>query len=344
MTGTVPGADAELDRIADAVTHPTDGLLADTTGDVMVLGAGGKVGISLATMAARACERLPGNRRVYAVSRFPDRSLVTTLERAGVRPVQADLMDDTALAGLPDAGCVAYLVGRKFGTSASPAATWALNAYLPGRVMQRCAGSRCVAYSSGNVYPFVPIGSGGATEDTAPGPVGEYAQSCLARERVLEYFAEQTGSPLTLFRLNYAVDCRYGVLVDLADAIESRQPIDLSAGAVNLLWQGDANRYALSAFAIAGTGSPTILNATGPETASIRRLAHELGNRLGVEPILSGTEPDTALLNNAGRCFGRFGYPTVTLAQMLDWTVRWRSTGGERLGKPTHFGERAGAF
>jgi nucleoside-diphosphate-sugar epimerase len=326
------------------VTAPSPRVLADTDGDRVVLGAGGKVGISLATMAARAFASLPGSRTVYAVSRFSDESLVATLDAAGVRPVRADLLDDDALAALPDAANVAYLVGRKFGTSASPAASWALNAYLPGRVIRRYAGARVVAYSSGNVYPFVPIGSGGATESVGPDPIGEYAQSCLARERVLEYFAAETGTPLTLFRLNYAIDCRYGVLSDLAATIESGRPVDLGAGAVNVLWQGDANRYALGGFGIAAATPPTVLNATGPETASVRYLATELGARIGAEPTFTGIEPQTALLSNAGRCFGHFGYPSVTLQQMLDWTVQWRRAGGELLDRPTHFAERAGAF
>jgi uncharacterized protein YbjT (DUF2867 family) len=335
-----------LAEIARRVHEPDDRLLdqlAKTEGDLVVLGAAGKMGVSLARMAAAAFAQLSSDRRVYAVSRFSDADARAELDRAGVRTVAADLTDEAALAGLPDAPNVVYMVGRKFGTSADSATTWALNTYLPGRVAQRYAGSRISAFSSGNVYPLVPVTSGGADEHVPADPVGEYAQSCLGRERILSYHARETGSPLAIIRLNYAIDCRYGVLTDIARAIHAGDPVDLGNGMVNVVWQGDANRYALSALAYADT-PPLVLNVTGPETASVRWLAHELGRRLGREPVFSGTETETALLSNAAKCFGMFGYPGVSLAEMLDWTVAWLTDGGQLLDKPTHFTERKGKF
>ncbi|HEY3504446.1 MAG TPA: NAD-dependent epimerase/dehydratase family protein [Actinocatenispora sp.] len=336
-----------LSQIARRVYEPTDAdveRLAATDGDLVVLGAAGKMGVSLARMAASIFAALPGNRQVYAVSRFSDQAARDELDAAGVRTVAADLSDDAALADLPDAANVVYMVGRKFGTSGGgEPLTWAVNTYLPGRAAQRYQGSRFVAFSSGNVYPLVPVGSGGADETTPPGPVGEYAQSCLGRERILAHVAGTTGTPMAIIRLNYAVDCRYGVLTDLARTVAAGEPVELGNGAVNVIWQGDANRYVLGALAHVDT-PPLYLNVTGPETASVRWLATELGRRLGKEPVFAGAEADTALLSNAGRSFGLFGYPTVTLAEMLDWTVEWLSGGGALLDKPTHFTERKGTF
>ncbi|BCJ37718.1 epimerase [Actinocatenispora thailandica] len=332
--------------IARRVHEPDDRLieqLGHTDGDLVVLGAAGKMGVSLARMAAEAFARLPGGRRVHAVSRFSDPQARTELDEAGVHTVAADLTDEAALANLPDAPNVVYMVGRKFGTAADAATTWALNTYLPGRVAQRYAGTNFVAFSSGNVYPLVPPHSGGADETVAPDPVGEYAQSCLGRERVLTHQAAATGSRLGIIRLNYAIDCRYGVLTDIARAVRAGEPVELGNAAVNVVWQGDANRYVLSTLAHLGS-SPLVLNVTGPETASVRWLGTELGRRLDREPVFSGAEADTALLSNAARCFGLFGYPSVSLAEMLDWTAAWLLEGGPLLDKPTHFTERAGKF
>lgn len=337
---------SDLADIARKVHEPEERLLtslATIDGDLVVLGAGGKMGVSLARMAGAAFAALPGNRRVYAVSRFSDVDTRAELDSAGVTTVAVDVEDESAWSRLPDAPNVVYMIGRKFGTSGDSAATWATNAYLPGRLALRYAGARIAAFSSGNVYPFTSPMSGGAHESTPPDPVGEYAQSCLGRERVLTYHASKTGSPVSIIRLNYAIDCRYGVLTDIALAVRDGNPVDVSTGAVNVVWQGDANRYALSSLAVADR-PPFVLNVTGPETASVRWLADQLGSRLGKEPVFAGEEQSTALLSNAGRCFGLFGYPSVSLEQMLDWTVMWIEAGGELLGKPTHFTERAGRF
>lgn len=335
-----------LTDIAGKVHEPDERLIASLgsiDGDLVVLGAGGKMGVSLARMAIEAFARLRDSRRVFAVSRFSDTDARAELDATGVQTISCDLEDDAALADLPAARNVVYMVGRKFGTSSDSAATWATNAYLPGRIVQRYAGSRIVAFSSGNVYPFVPVSSGGADESVEPEPIGEYAQSCLGRERVLEFHAAKTNSPLAIIRLNYAVDCRYGVLTDIATSVRDGVAVDITSTAVNVVWQGDANRYVLGALAHAGL-PPFVLNVTGPETASVRWLAQQLGQRLGIEPKIDGTEQQTALLSNAGRCFGLFGYPHVSLEEMLEWTVTWLESGGRLLGKPTHFTERAGRF
>lgn len=343
MTATMTPDLHEIARRAYEPDEPLISSLATIDGDLIVVGAGGKMGVSLSRMAARAFEQLPGGRKVFAASRFTDDDARNELDDAGVATIACDIGDDAALATLPDAPNVVYMVGRKFGTSADAAPTWNVNTYLPGRISRRYAGARIVAFSSGNVYPLVPATSGGADETTAPGPVGEYAQSCLGRERVLAHHAQQNGSPLAIIRLNYSVDCRYGVLTDIALAVRDGRPIDVSSGVVNVVWQGDANRYTLGALGHARL-PPLVLNVTGPEAASVRWLATELGRRLGREPVIEGVEQPTALLSNAARCFGLFGYPHVSLAQLLDWTVQWIEAGGALLNKPTHFTERAGRF
>jgi nucleoside-diphosphate-sugar epimerase len=310
---------------------------------VLGLGAGGKMGPSLARLAANALGRAGGARAVTAVSRFSSAAARAGLEAAGVRTIQADLLDDAHLDALPDAPNVVYMVGTKFGTTGNEHLTWANNAYVPGRVAQRYRASRIVAFSTGNVYPLTPVAWGGSAETDAPGPVGEYAQSCLGRERVFEHFSRRHGTPVVLLRLNYAIDLRYGVLLEVARAVREGRPVDLAMGAVNVIWQGDANEVALRSLAVASS-PPLALNVTGPETASVRRLALRLGGLLGREPVLTGEERATALLSNASRAHGLFGYPRVTLERMLEWTAAWVESGGETLDRPTHFQEREGAF
>lgn len=335
-----------LAEIARRVWEP-DQLVLDTfdalDGDLVVLGAAGKVGVSLSRMAAAAFERLGGGRTVYAVSRFSDPSARAELEQSGVTTVAADLLADDGLAGLPDAPNVVYMAGRKFGTGKDASATWAANVLLPGLVARRYRDARIAAFSSGNVYPLLPVSSGGADESVTPGPVGEYAQSCLGRERILESESRRQGTRVSILRLNYAVDCRYGVLTDIARAVDEGRPVELGNGVVNVIWQGDANRYTLASLAHADT-PPFVLNITGPEQASVRYLAEQIGERLGKEPLFEGVESDTALINNAGRSFGMFGYPTVPLATLIDWTCAWLQGGGQLLDKPTHFTERTGKY
>lgn len=345
------------ERVADATTDELAGIdrrlwepprevvddLAALPGDLLLLGAGGKLGLTLARMARAALDAAGSPRRVLAVSRFSEAGRRDEFATAGVDTVVADVADPAALAGLPDAANVVYLVGRKFGTHGDEWTTWATNTYLPARVAERFAGARLVAFSTGNVYPLTPVGSGGADEQTPPAPVGEYAQSCLGRERLLQHLSITHGTPVALLRLNYAIDLRYGVLHDVARAVLAGEPVDVTMGSVNVVWQGDVNAITLRSLRHAAS-PPDVLNVTGPETVSVRWLAHECGRRLGCDPVITGVEAPTALLSNAARCAARFGYPRVSLAEMLDWTCRWVAAGGASHGKPTHFEQRAGAF
>ncbi|GAA4750399.1 NAD(P)-dependent oxidoreductase [Nocardioides endophyticus] len=335
-----------LDDIAAAARRPSTALveaLATTSGDIAVVGAAGKMGVSLSRMAADALASLPGDRRVTAVSRFSDPAARRELDEAGVRTLALDVSDAEALRELPESENLVYMVGRKFGTSADSSATWFSNVVLPHLVLTRYSDSRVVALSSGNVYPFSSPVSGGCTEESPYGPIGEYAQSCVGREQVFIHHSRTHRTPVALIRLNYAIDCRYGVLTDIARAVLDGTPVDVSQGAVNVVWQGDANRYCLSALTIADT-PPTVLNVTGPEIVSVRWLAEQLGRRLDREPVLVGDESDTALLSNASKSHALFGYPDVALATMLDWTVEWLLAGGTLLDKPTGFGARDGKF
>jgi len=340
-----------LTELEERLSRPREALVDDLRkldGDILILGAGGKLGPSLVRLALRGVAAAGTGARVIAVSRFSTdnsdgASLADALRSEGAEVVAADVADDAALAALPDAANVIFLVGAKFGTSGREHATWATNAYLPGRVAQRYAGSRLVGLSTGNVYPLVPVTSGGCTEDTPVDPVGEYAMSCLGRERVLTHFAHEHGTPTALIRLNYAVEMRYGVLVDLARAVLAGDPVDLTTGHANIVWQGYANEVTLRALHHTGV-PPFVLNVTGPELVSVRQVATDLGTRLGREPRFTGTEAPTALLSNAQRCHGLFGYPDVPLAELLDLTADWVAQGLPLLGKPTHFQTRDGKF
>ncbi|NUR74305.1 MAG: NAD(P)-dependent oxidoreductase [Hamadaea sp.] len=335
-----------LTELEERLSRPRDGLVDDLRkleGDILILGAGGKLGPSLVRLALRGVAAAGTSAKVIAVSRFSEPGLADALRSEGAEVISADVADDAALAALPDAANVVFLVGAKFGTSGREHATWATNAYLPGRVAQRYAGSRLVALSTGNVYPLVPVTSGGCTEDTPVDPVGEYAMSCLGRERVLTHFAYEHGTPTALIRLNYAVEMRYGVLVDIARAVHADAPVDLTTGQANIVWQGYANEVTLRALHHTGV-PPFVLNVTGPETVSVRQAALDLGTRLGREPRFTGTEAPTALLSNAQRCHGLFGYPDLPLAELLDHIAEWVTLGLPFLGKPTHFQTRDGKF
>ncbi|MEV0423206.1 NAD-dependent epimerase/dehydratase family protein [Streptosporangium canum] len=334
---------AELD---ERLSRPRDGLADDLgklDGDIMILGAGGKLGPSLVRLALRGVRASGVPRRVIAVSRFSEPGLAQSLQESGATVVAADVADEESLRGLPDAANVVFLVGAKFGTAGREHATWFTNTYLPGRVADRFRGSRIAALSTGNVYPLVPVASGGSTEDGPTGPVGDYAMSCLGRERVLTHFAAEYGTPLSLIRLNYAVEMRYGVLVDLAQRILADQPIDLTTGQVNVVWQGYANEVTLRSLPLAGA-EPCVLNVTGPELVSVRQAAEALGEALGRRPVFTGEEAPTALLSNAARCHGLFGYPDLTLTELIGHTARWVADGGPLLGKPTKFERRDGKF
>lgn len=335
-----------VDELEQVLSTPSGALVADMKrleGDILILGAGGKMGPSLATLAKRATIAAGVHRRVIAVARFSNESVRSQLEKAGVETQVADVMDDEVLQGLPTAANVIYMVGHKFGTVGQEPLTWTINTYVPGRVAERFRASRIVVFSTGNVYPFVPVSSGGASEETPVAPIGDYAQSCLGRERLFAHGSHQHGTPLVLFRLNYAIDMRYGVLHEIARAVHEQRAIDLRMGHVNVIWQGDANAMALRALHHCSS-PPQVLNVTGPETISVRALAAAFGDRFGVSVRYTGEEAPTALLSDARKAFGLFGYPTVTLAQMIDWTAAWVQAGGPSYGKPTRFEEREGRF
>ena len=337
---------ASVDELEDRLTRPTAALIDDLAaldGDLMVIGAAGKMGPTLATLAQRALDAAGGGHQVSAVARFSNPVAREGLEAAGVSTIAADLHDPAQLARLPEVPNIVYMLGTKFGTTGAEHQTWATNTYLAGRIAERFPASRWTVFSSGNVYPLRPVVQGGADESVPPDPVGEYAQSCLARERLFEHVSRQSGMPVTIFRLNYAIDLRYGVLYDIASQVFRGEAVDIAMGNVNVVWQGDANAAALRALRLASS-PPTVLNVTGPETVSVRWLVEQFATRFGVEPKMRGEEASTALLNNAAASFGHFGYPAVPLVTMLDWVADWVARDMPALNKPTHFQEREGKF
>ena len=333
-------------QLEDLLSSPSEAdvaALRALDGDLLILGAGGKMGPSLARRAQRAAQAAGVAKKITAISRFSDGIVEEQIQAAGVDTVRADLCDFDRLAELPDADNVIFMAGRKFGSTGAAHLTWAANAYLPARIAERYRRSRIVAFSSGNVYPLVPAASGGATEETPPAPVGEYAQSVLARERMFEFFSERYGTPVCLLRLNYAVDLRYGVLLDIGTKVWQGRPVDVSMGHVNVIWQGDANSICLRSFALCQS-PPAVLNLTGPEVLAVRDIARRFGELLGRQPVIEGIESDTALLNNAARCHGLFGRPAVNVDTIIKWTADWIRAGGATWNKPTHFETRDGRF
>lgn len=309
----------------------------------MILGAGGKMGPSLARMARRAADEAGPNRRVVAVSRFGSSGAVAALEACGVGVVRADLADRNALSALPDAPNVILLAGQKFGTRDDPAATWMTNVVLPAAVADRFSTARIVALSTGNVYPLVPVRGAGASESDAVTPVGEYAWTCVGRERVLGHASRQRGTRVAIVRLNYAVDLRYGVLVDVALKVWRGEPVDVRMGHANVIWQGDACAQVLQCLPHGAT-PPFVVNVTGAERLAIRAVALELGRILGREPRIVGREADDALLSNTARAQSLFGRPAVSSETLLAWVAEWVRNGNPLLGKATHFEEREGRF
>jgi hypothetical protein len=301
------------------------------------------MGPGLARVARQAVEKAGLKKRIIGVSRFSDPGLQQQLESEGIETISVDLLDDDQLQALPTAENVLYLAGTKFGTSGNESFTWAMNAYLPGRVAHRYRNSRIVAFSTGNVYPLVPVVGGGANESLSPDPIGEYGQSCLGRERVFQYFSNRNQTPLLIYRLNYAIDVTYGVLVDIAKTVKENKPVDLAMGTANMIWQGDANEIAIRSLLHCAVPAK-ILNVTGPEIVSFRWLAGQFGKMLGVTPVFVNEEASTAFLSNASESFRLFGYPRVTLRQMMELVVEWLNNSGRLLNKPTHFAERKGKY
>lgn len=333
------------EKLNKMLTTPSQALVKELgalDGDILVLGAGGKMGPTLCVLAKNALRAAGVEKRVIAVSRFSDPLVVELLRENDVEMVSADLLKPGVLDTLPDAENIIYMAGKKFGTDGNEYATWAMNTWLPSRVAERYKHSRIVVFSSGNLYPKVCL-SGGATEKTRTEPVGEYCMSCQGRERMFEYAAKTFGTRVAVYRLNYAVDLRYGVLYDMAHNMLEGKPISVTTPSFNCIWQGDANEAALRLLAHA---SPEVftLNVTGPETAGVQETAKKLGKLLGKEPTFTGEPADTAYLSNAGKMFSLFGYPTVPLETLIAWQAQWILDGGRALGKPTHFEERKGSY
>jgi nucleoside-diphosphate-sugar epimerase len=337
---------ATVRELEDRLSEPTPGVieaLGRLDGDLVLLGAGGKMGPSLARMARRASDETGVRRRVLAVSRFAGGSSEAYLLAHGVETLRCDLLDPEQLDRLPDVPNVVFMTGMKFGATGQEALTWAMNAYLPGLVCRKYRRSRIVAFSTGNVYGLTPVALGGSVESDALRPVGEYAMSAVGRERLFELFSRRLGIPVVLLRLNYATELRYGVLVDVARRVNAGEPIELTMGHLNAIWQGDANAMALQSFALAASPA-CVLNVAGPELLSVRRLAEQFGRMLGKSVVFRGEEAAEAFLSNAQPAHRLFGYPRVGAAQMVEWIAAWVRAGGENLGKPTHFEVRDGAY
>lgn len=333
-------AEAALDEELSRPRAETTAALAACPGDLIVLGAGGKMGPTLARMARRAA---PAGTRVMAVSRWSSPEAERALREAGVETLSCDLLDHEQVAQLPDAANVVFMAGQKFGTSGAPATTWAMNVLVPAACAERYADARIVAFSTGNVYALSPVTSRGSRETDRPAPVGEYAMSCLGRERVFEYAAARRGTRVALVRLNYAIDLRYGVLTDLALRVRNGEPVPLHMGWVNVIWQGDANRIALECLPSASV-PPFVLNLTGTQAHRVRDLATALGARLGRAPVFEGEEAADALLSDTSLLQERFAPADTPLDAMLDRVAEWVATGRPLLGKPTKFEERGGRF
>ncbi len=339
----LPDRIASIADLEDLMTEPSPELVGDLArvpGDILILGVAGKMGPTLARMAKRAAPR----KRIVGVARFSVPETRNELDRGGVETIQADLLDRGAIEALPRLDNVVFMAGMKFGAGGNEPLTWAMNAHVPAMVAEVFKASRIVVFSTGCVYPYVPIDGGGATEETPTvPPPGDYAYSCLGRERMFQYFSAKHRTPGRIIRLNYAIDMRYGVLHDVATSVLRGDPIDLSMGHANVIWQGDANAAALRY--LARTTAPTTpINITGPETISIRSIAGEFGRLLGKSPKLAGVEATTGWVNNAARMISEIGPLRVTLDTMVRWTADWVSHGRASLGKPTHYEVRDGKY
>ena len=307
---------------------------------LVILGAGGKMGPSMVVLARRAADAAGHRLRIVAVSRFSDKQARSRLEKAGIETYEADLLEREAFKGLPDSINVIYLVGLKFGTAQNPSLTWAINTLVPAYAVERYPNARMVALSTGNVYPRVPVKSGGATEEHPLTPLGEYANAAVARERVFEYCGQKHKTAIVRIRLNYALELRYGVLVDIARTVWAGGPVDLANGYFNCIWQADANDMILRSLSL----DPGRWNLTGPDIVSVRDVAEQFGILLGKKVRFDNRESDTALLNNAAKICARLGPPRTSLQTMIEWIADWVKSGGRSLGKPTHFEVRDGAY
>ncbi len=346
MTNIPSTCPRSVEDLEDVLSAPSEGVI-DTMrrvpGDILFLGVGGKMGPTMARMARRASDQAGVPRRIIGVSRFSSQSLPESLNRAGIETIRCDLLNEDAVAHLPDVPNVISMSGFKFGAQSSPSLTWAMNCYVPAIVSKRFRSSRIVSFSSGNIYAHVPVTSGGSVETDEPQPVGEYAVSVLGRERINEHFCRTFSIPMSLLRLNYATELRYGVLVDLAQMVWNNEEVDLSMSHVNVIWQAEANAMSLQMLEHTAT-PPCIMNIAGAEILRVREVCEDFGRLLDRTPRFIGAERPEALLNNAARSHELLGRPQVTAHQMIRWTADWVRQGGASLNKPTHFGSHDGKF
>jgi len=341
-----PTSIQDVAQLEELLSDPTEGVvrtLGSLEGDIVVLGAAGKMGPTLARMAKRASEAAGVKRRVIGVSRFSSPPLENQLQAWGVETVRCNLLDPASLAKLPDAANVVFMAGMKFGSTGQEWLTWAINSFLPGLVAERYRDGRIAVFSTGNVYGLSPVAGGGSREEDALNPSGEYAMSCVGRERVFEHFSRANNTKMTILRLNYACELRYGVLLDIAQRVNAGQPVSLSMGYLNAIWQADASAMSLESLRCA-SAPPNVINLTGPELLSVRRVAEEFAKRFGKPARFEGVESDDALLSNARKSHELFGPPRVRAEQIIDWIADWIRRGGTTLAKPTHFEERVGHF
>ena len=335
-----------LEQLEYQMSSPTDALIkkmGEMEGDILILGVGGKVGPSVAVMAQRAVEAAGVDKKIFGAARFTDPALRKHLDDSGVVTLSADLTNDADLDALPSAANIIFMAGNKFGTAGNEHFTWMMNSYLPGRVAQRFRTSRIVAFSTLLVYPMADVTQAGSRESDPVGPHGEYAASCVGRERVFEHFALKNMTPLVIFRLGYSIETRYGVLQEIAQTVYDRKPVNLEMSHASVIWQGDVADYALRSLPLAST-PPRRLNITGPGIVSVRWLAERFGERFNVEPVFQGTEATTAYVMDGSDAHHTLGYPRIDLLQMIEWVGDWVEGSGPTIGKPTRFQERTGVF
>jgi hypothetical protein len=333
----------ELEKIMCEPTKDLVDFLSKNDGDYIIIGAGGKMGPTMTKLLKNGLIKAQKYNKVYAVDRKFDPKLKNEFEKLGIAPLEYDLLEEESLAKLPDVKNVIYMAGMKFGTGENVSLTWALNTYLPTLVAKRYKDSNIVAFSSGNIYHLTPAVKGGSTESTPPNPFGDYAQSCLGRERMFEFFSLRNKTKTAIIRLAYAIDLRYGILLDVAQKVYNRTPISIDMGCVNVIWQADANEQIIRS--LGHTSTPAnFINITGPEIISIRWLAHEFGKFFDIEPIFEGSEAENAILLNTVKSQGLFGYPKTNLNMMISWIANWVKNEGITLNKPTHYETRNGKY
>jgi dTDP-4-dehydrorhamnose reductase len=333
----------ELEDLLSLPSAETIEAMGTLKGDIVVLGVGGKMGPMLARMAKRASDLAGVSRRVIGVSRFSSASLPGRLQSWGIETHSCDLLDRSKHSELPDAANIVYMAGMKFGSTNQEARTWAMNAFLPGLVSEKYRNSRIAVFSTGNVYGLSSVNLGGSLETDELCPVGDYAMSCLGRERIFEHFSRTYQIPMSMIRLNYATELRYGVLLDIAERVLAENPVSLHMGHLNTIWQADATAMSLQSL-LHASSPPFVINVTGPELLSVRRIATEFAERFDKNVSFEGIESGDAILSNAQKSFHLFGYPTVSAGQMMAWIADWAIRGEEKLGKPTHFEVRSGNF